>query len=273
MSMWLCRTETVTNPFYISELDIHVYSSPELSYVIVKNPLLVLEEFVDDRLLLFIREQLNMGLLALKMERLKKTGESDLEILCLFLQEADYCLPLEISQFRQNAARLKKKSPAEYQKERSDYLYQIGQYKKALTGYGKILDMPRSNSISEPFLGKVHGNMGACYAHLFQYEHAAKAYEKSYSLSKDATALKCLFFLQQIEPEIPISEHCRQLLASEVNADWQKEFSTMKQQIMESEEYKRLCELFLKDPIRRHNGAREQIDIWKRRYRSMQSPS
>ena len=55
MSLLLCRQEPVENPFYIEELGLYLYSSQELSYVIGNHPLLVMENFVDDRLILFLR--------------------------------------------------------------------------------------------------------------------------------------------------------------------------------------------------------------------------
>ena len=53
MSLILCRQEPVRHPFYIERLGIHIASSQELCYVIYQNPLLVLDGFVDDRLILF----------------------------------------------------------------------------------------------------------------------------------------------------------------------------------------------------------------------------
>lgn len=51
---------------------VHLYSSQELAYVIYHYPLLVMDHLVDDRLLDFLREELNLGFLALKLENWKK---------------------------------------------------------------------------------------------------------------------------------------------------------------------------------------------------------
>ena len=68
MSLRLCRSEKVKNPYYVSFLGVHLYSSQELAYVIYHYPLLVMDHLVDDRLLDFLREELNLGFLALKLE-------------------------------------------------------------------------------------------------------------------------------------------------------------------------------------------------------------
>ena len=57
MSLILCRQEPVRHPFYIERLGVHIASSQELCYVIYQNPLLVLDGFVDDRLIEFIRSE------------------------------------------------------------------------------------------------------------------------------------------------------------------------------------------------------------------------
>ena len=74
MSLRLCRSEKVKNPYYVSFLGVHLYSSQELAYVIYHYPLLVMDHLVDDRLLDFLREELNLGFLALKLENWRKSG-------------------------------------------------------------------------------------------------------------------------------------------------------------------------------------------------------
>lgn len=273
MSVWLCREEPVRRPFYIRELDLHVFSSQELSYVIVNNPLLAMEGFVDERLFTFVREQLDMGFLSLKMERLKHSGESDDEVLCLFLQEAEYCLFAEINAFRQKISGYKKMPLPEYRKEWADYLFRLGQYRKALPVYQKILEMPGDSHISEVFLGIILNNIGACYARLMRYEQAAKAYEKSYFYVKDPEVLKRLYFLTRMEPEPKLSDRGRELMEQAVSPEWEAEYQTVREQAQTSEELKQLEDLFDRDPIRRLQGAGAMITEWKRKYRRMQSPS
>lgn len=73
MSLLLCRQEPVTAPYYVEALGVHLYSSQELCYVIFHHPLLVMEDFVDERLTAFLRSELRMPFLA---ERIEKWLES-----------------------------------------------------------------------------------------------------------------------------------------------------------------------------------------------------
>lgn len=101
MSLLLCRQEDVRHPYYAENLGIHLYSSQELSYVIYHYPLLVLDGFVGDGLLDFLRDELNHGFLALKLERWLKSNEDPDECLIMILQECDYYNSAEISRYRQ----------------------------------------------------------------------------------------------------------------------------------------------------------------------------
>ena len=104
MSLLLCRQEPVKNPYYIDVLDVHIYSSQELCYVIFNHPLLVMDEFVDSSLLDFIRRELALPVLADRMEKLAETGSRPEEILTLFLLECDYYTEKEVQQFKAAAA-------------------------------------------------------------------------------------------------------------------------------------------------------------------------
>ena len=91
MSLLLCRREPVKHPFYIEVLGIHIYSSQELCYVICNHPLLVMDGFVGKALYSFVKNELGMGFVAGRMEKLSETGSRPEEALYLFLTECDYC--------------------------------------------------------------------------------------------------------------------------------------------------------------------------------------
>lgn len=116
MSLRLCRSEKVKNPYYVSFLGVHLYSSQELAYVIYHYPLLVMDHLVDDRLLDFLREELNLGFLALKLENWRKSGEDPDEMLMFLLQESDYYSANEISEYRQTLSSYRKQPAAQIKK-------------------------------------------------------------------------------------------------------------------------------------------------------------
>ena len=101
MSLLLCRREPVTVPYEIEELGIHIWSSQELCYVIYNHPLLVMEDFINERLIAFLRSQLGLPFLAERIEKwIEGRGMSD-ELLFLILQECFYYTPQEQTRYRQ----------------------------------------------------------------------------------------------------------------------------------------------------------------------------
>ena len=104
MSLLLCRREKVKHPFYIEVLGIHIYSSQEVCYVIYHHPLLVMNDFVDASLFFFVKNELGLGFLAGRMEKLVEAGGRPEEALYLFLSECDYYTEKEIQKFKQVTA-------------------------------------------------------------------------------------------------------------------------------------------------------------------------
>lgn len=247
MSLWLCRQEPVKQPYYVKELDVHVYSSQELSYVIVQNPLFIMEDFVTDELFAFIQEQLGMGFIALKMAKLRSSGEKEEEVLALFLQEAEYYTPGEITKFKQKVSALRKMHPADYRKTRADYLMGMGLYTKAVSLYEMILGMPEDACVNDRYIAKVYYNRATAYVRLFQFEQAAKSYQKSYFFEKHEKSLKELYFLKCMEPEIIISESCAALMSAEKKSEWKAEYEEAMSSLLESEEMADIEALFEND--------------------------
>ena len=271
MSLWLCRQESVKQPYYINDLDIHVYSSMELSYVIVHNPLFVMEGFVTDELFLFIQEQLGLTFVAIKMAKLKSSGEKEEDILALFLQEAEYCSSGEISHFKQKVLSFRKMDPIDYRKTRADYLMGVGQYTRAVALYDSILALPRDKHLNDSYIAKIYYNRATAYARLFQFEQAVRSYEKSYLFAKDEKVLKALYFLECLEPEIVIGEHCGSQMNSEKRLEWKSEYDEVGALLTEREEQNRLNELFERDGDGSMEGLQEILKGWKKKYRRMQS--
>jgi len=269
MSVILCRPEKVSHPYYIESLGVHIYSSQELCYAMYHHPLMVMDGFVNQALLDFIREELGMGFAALKMERWIKSGENLDEALFLFMQECSYYTTVELNRFKQKVAALRKLPPLEYGKEKADYLFGFKQYGKAIDGYEKILEEAQYTRAEEPFLGKVWNNLGACYARVFRFQKAMEAFENAYEKMKQPEILKKMFLLTWLDPELEVAKQYQSMADEETREQWKAELENAREQAKDSEEVEKLSQLFAKDPIKRMEGARAQVEAWKQEYRTM----
>ena len=269
MSVMFCRHEPVKHPFYIEPLGIHIWSSQELCYVIYHNPLLALDDFADEHLIAFIREELDMEYLAVKLEKLVKSGEGSDQLLFVILSECGYYSAGEQSHFRQEVAALKKLSPAEYAKQKGDYMFGLKQYGKAAAIYEKILENPKEAGAEAGFTGKVWCNLGCAYARMFQFNRAGGAFYRAYQESKDPETLKRMYFLTCVDPGTKMKEPCRSAVTAELAERWSQEAKEAEERAKASESVLKIEALFEKDPIKRMAGASKLVKQWKQEYRGM----
>ena len=256
MSLLLCRQEPVKNPFYIEVLDIHIFSSQELCYVIFNHPLLVMDEFVDSALFDFIRQDLGLGTLADRMEKLMETGSRPEEILSLFLMECDYYTEKEIQQFKAVTASYRKMPAGEYEKARADYMFGKRQYGRAAVRYEEVLE-------------GLEDAGEAAYAQMFQFHKALAAYEKAYELGESRDVLKRMYFLGRFAPELEIKRVFTSQMKEEEKKQWDQETAQAALDGEQAEEVRALRNLFKKDPVKRMNGAVGLVGRWKQEYRKM----
>lgn len=269
MSLILCRQEPVKHPYYIEELGIHIYSSQELCYIIYNHPILVLDDFIGEPFIEFIRRELDMDYLAGRVEKLIETGSRSEDVLILVLSECDYYNDKEIQKFRQAASALRSLHPAEYEKERADYMFRAGQYGKAAQRYARVLEYPKDRQVDESFLAKVYNNLGASYALMFRFGRAMSAYDKAYELGKEPEVLKRMYFLTSFSSDMEVKEHCRALFTKELEQQWDQEMEAAGLEAAQDEAVRALRTLFKKDPIKRMDGASRMVQRWKQEYRMM----
>lgn len=269
MSLILCRQEKVKHPYYIENLGVNVYSSQELCYVIFHHPLLTLDHFVDTHLIEFIRDELDMGFAALKLERWKKSGENQDDLLTIILQECDYYNTAELGKYRQKVAALRKLSVSEYAKKKADYLFQYKQYGKAINEYEKLLEGEKTQKSDDSFLGKIWNNLGVSYARVFQFPKAFEALDRAYGLLKDLNVLQKLYDLTLLDSGLVLKERYQSIITEELRVEWNADFEDARKRAEGSRNLKDLDELFRKDSIRRMEGAGRMVQQWKQEYRNM----
>ncbi len=268
MSILFCRPEPVKHPFYVEPLGIHIWSSQELCYIIYHNPLLVLEDFADEHLIAFIREELDMEYLAVRLEKLVKSGEGADQLLFAILAECSYYPAAEQNQFRQEVAALKKLSPSEYAKKKGDYMFGLKQYGKAVSIYTKLLEAPRDPAGAPGFTGKIWCNLGCAYSRMFQFEKAYSAFDRAYLELKEPEILKKIYFLTCFS-SLELKELYKSQMTPEMKKTWDQELSEAREQARASESVLKLEALFEKDPIKRMAGASKLVKQWKQEYRGM----
>lgn len=269
MSLRLCRSEKVKNPYYVSFLGAHLYSSQELAYVIYHYPLLVMDHLVDDRLLDFLREELNLGFLALKLENWRKSGEDPDEMLIFLLQESDYYSKEEISDYRQTISGYRKLPDPERKKLRADALFGMRQYGKAAAMYQELLDEPSEEAKDSGFAARVWNNLGACYGRMFLFDRAAEAFEKAYNRGGNRECLRSLYWIGKLDSRVPLGERFAAAITEEERTQWDAAFGEAREQAAQSDLVKQVDAWFQDGAEDGEKKARELVETWKSEYRAM----
>ena len=267
MSLLLCRQEYARRPLYVELLGIHLFTPQELSYVIYHYPLLVLDGFINDSLLEFLREELNMGLLAVKLERWLKRQEKLDEALLLILQESGYYSGAEIGRFKHRLAELRRKPPAEFSKLKADELFAMRQYARAAQLYQELLDRPADSHVDDGFLCRVLNNLGACHAQTFRFDKAYEAYEKAYLKNGQEEMLERMYQLTLMDSRVKLGEHIQAEVSEEQKMAWARRFAEAQLHGAQSDGVMQLEMLFKKDSIRRQTGQTELVHRWKQEFR------
>ena len=270
MSLIPVVAEPVQHPYYVEPLGVHVGSSKELCYVIYNNPLLVMQNFVNDRLIAFIRNELGLVYLAEKLVSWRNSGEDQDELLIIILNVCNYYTPKEVNRFRQRIEAYRKLSTTEFTKETADYYFGLRQYGTAVQYYEKILNDWRVKSLTDEFTASVWNNIGASYAGIFWFEKAMDAYDASYNFRKDMDTVKRIYQLTLLNPELRMKARYDSLITEERKNTWKKELYDAMQEAEKSPEVAKVNALFeKKDSLRRAEGAEAVISRWKREYRKM----
>ena len=269
MSLIPVASEPVRHPYYVEPLGVHVGSSKELCYVIYNNPLLVMQNFVNDRLIDFIRNELGLVYLAEKLVNWQAANENQDELLIIILSFCNYYTAKEVNKFRQRIEAYRKLSTTEFTKETADYYFGLRQYGTAVQYYEKILNDWRVKSLTDDFTAKVWNNIGASYAGIFWFEKAMDAYDESYNFKKDMDTVKRIYQLTLLNPELHMKERYQPLITEERKNVWKKELYDAMAEAEKSPEVRKVNAIFEKDSLRRAQGASELLSRWKREYRKM----
>lgn len=269
MGLILCNSHRVNHPYYIEELDISLYSFEEICYIIYEYPLLVLEDFINKDLIEFIKTELDMGMLAMQIEKMLSENVSDDEILLYILDYGDFYKNSEIAKYRNSLLSFRKLHRAFQLKSKADYVFGLGKYAKANALYAGILKFPRDRVINDNFMAQIYNNLGSTYANLFLFEKAYDAYKKAYELNMQDCIIKNLYYITLMDVSIEFEEVLRAQVNDDLLDTWYNEYMSNLYKIENSSRISDINEIFEKDSIKKNKLISDILGEFKKEYRKM----
>ncbi len=263
----LCRDCAVKHPYYVTELQLHLYTGEELSYYIHNYVTLIREDFLNERLYQFLNE---LGYVKLEQKLRSYENRASLhEKLVLILQEILYYSNSELFAFKRQLDRMAELPEAEQRKARGDGLFQFGHYHQALREYDDILASGGDFSPSGDFAGRVWHNRGSAYARLENYTAAMECYLKAYACLGETSILEELFALCRLCPGLVLPPEIKQVMTPSLQAAYEQRFASRQQQAIFEGKALEAQALQDKPGAAKAEAYREMLEAWKTEYRTM----
>lgn len=187
----LCRTKEAESPYYISNMDLKIYSLEELCYYIYNNIYLIGIDLADDKLVEFIRYEINEVELADKLDYLIREKAGLAEIVITILKYVDYYNLSEIEDIREILETLDTQNVSERLKARADSFLENKCYYSAVRNYSNIINSKKDTSLPGIFYAKVYHNIGVAYANLYLFKQAVEYFDEAYKIGQHEESLKC----------------------------------------------------------------------------------
>ena len=265
----LCSDVKVTNPYPIAELGISLHSGEKLCYYIYNYVFLLENDFINEHLLYFIRNELHMPKLEEKIRKWVVDQSDMAQILYMILQDIHYYSEAELQVFKAQLEWIRRANPSERAKKKADYLLQKRKYAAAVQLYDSIAGGEQDKGMTREFMGALYHNKGVAYAGLFESEKALDCLEKAYENLEKEEILKEIFMLCQMDGALELPEAMMLAVPAEQQFKWKEEYETLYKHLKYSGKGKEVAELWEKDSVRRKAGVQTLLTCWKQEYREM----
>ncbi len=179
--VWICKKKTADIPFLLEEQRINLYSFEELCYYLYHNVDVIEESFFDEKLLVWLEQELNLNALCGKLREGIAQGQKWFWCMEEILWESGYYTKKELETVQETVSRMIQARPEERRKLRADKMLLEGKYKRAVREYQQLLLQDVPDRLLE---SKIWHNMGTAYARQFLFERAAECYERAYTMGR-----------------------------------------------------------------------------------------
>ncbi|MBQ6551334.1 MAG: hypothetical protein IJL78_08000 [Lachnospiraceae bacterium] len=261
----LCGKEAAL-PYEVEEMDLRLYSAEELACFIYDNLSLIDEDFMDSRLLLFIREELELTELSDKLKELKLPDEQD-AALFLILSATGYHTEAELNQFKERLEWRKRKSAEERLKEKADILFDRGRYHTAVRAYRELLSGSADGRMPEGFYEAAKESLANACGQMSEFGNAEKILTELFQENGSERVLHKLYDTCRLAGD-PFPEERFAKFADRFSS-WAQDFDDRKAAISELISEDPVLGMFEKDGPEAREAFKKYTETKKEEYRSM----
>lgn len=221
---YLCAGKEAKHPFYVESAGISLYSIEEVCYFLYHNLYLAGEALFVPEFYKWLRKELGLNDLALRLEKAQKDFVS-MENLCFpIVREANYLSYEEKKKFSSRLSVYQREPRTIHLKKKADAMVESGLYMRAINVYQIILNLDEK-SMPESFSGTIWYNMGCTYSYLFQNEKALECFRTAYELMHSGQTLRAYLMMafqtltekeyEELTIELGVDEQTKQEIKEE----------------------------------------------------------
>jgi tetratricopeptide (TPR) repeat protein len=190
-------------PYYFERLDRRLYSVEELCFLLVQSAYMMEDDFPDEGLILWIKEQCGLDELARLLEdHVAKNGETA-DAVRMILEYVQYSTREEIERTVKILYENMGRSMYEKRLARAGHFLQEGRLLRALAEYEEVRSL--AAGAGDSFEGRVLHNEAVICARLFMFDRARELFEEAYD--KTGSEASYLGYLAAVRMNCSESEY------------------------------------------------------------------
>ena len=136
----LCQTKTADSPYFIENISTNIYTLEELCYYLFHNLYLIDDTVMNERLCLWLQDELNLPGLAARLRANLGKFSSLEDVLYPVFKEINYLTYEELKVLNARIQNLDRESRQVREKQKGDALMENGMYVHAIQVYQKLLE-------------------------------------------------------------------------------------------------------------------------------------
>ncbi len=182
-----CIGKKTAQPYYVEQLGLNLYSFEELLYFLRGNAYLLDDSIVNERLINFIGDELELRDLYAQLRALYRKNKGISDHVCAILAYGHNISEEELESIRRIIEGNSDVRPFIRRKSRGDFFFSNKNYVAAAEEYRFAINEGQEG---ESKLFEVYHNLALIYIKSYLFEEGAGYFKKEWELSGDKTALK-----------------------------------------------------------------------------------
>lgn len=256
----LCYSKKAEKPYYIKNMNINLYTIEELCYYLYYNIYLIDENVINDELIRWIEEELDLT----DLSEILNVNRGNIKNLTMSIfNYTGYISDDDMEETGKLLTRIDGQSDVEKKMDRAKHLLNSKKYVESILEYQSLIDID-----DEYQKVNILNNMGVAYANLFLFRDAAKCFKEAYEIGEDKEIYNQFLYALAFSSKEEVSD-----LAMNVSEDYEHLLDAKRKDTLLDETNDKLREF--QDVLNYKNenqismyykGLRKLLEDWKKEF-------